>query len=54
MTPKRLAEWEQMTKTMLDTENTVAVLGYALMMRQGVKELTRALRKTMEGEGNDA
>ncbi len=50
MTSQRLKEWEDIAKSMLDTENSVAVLGFALVMRQGVKELTRALREIMKEE----
>ena len=51
MTSQRLKEWEDIAKSMLDTENSVAMLGYAMLMRQGVKELTSALREIMK-EGN--
>ncbi len=45
MTAQRLQDWEAMIGAMPDPENAVAMLGYAMLMRQGVKELTVALRQ---------
>lgn len=40
----RLAEWEQLFTPMPDERHSVALLGYAVLMRQGFHELLAALR----------